>query len=191
MPDINPGVRVPTSNLDWKLANDFFDGALPIGDVNNKPIKIVVSQMSSIYFDYFHRKFGPINNLNSSHLVTEYEDYSKPLLKSSLQALKVSNGDLHEIRYDAKALRLQLRNGKLSSDLSIDHDKQIHKNFWSYVKQHIKLCGSLPPTFDSSSCTQAFCSFFSSINPSKSFPIPSWIPAQRAFSPLRHISSFL
>ena len=61
--------------------------------------------------------------------------------------------------------------------MRIDHDKQIQKNLWSYVKHHIKLSASLPPTFDSSSCTQFFCSFFRSINHSKSFAIPSWIPA--------------
>ena len=64
----------------------------------------------------------------------------------------------------AKALRSRLR-------------KHIRKNFWSYVKQYIKLSASLTPTFDSSSCTQIFYSFFRSANPSKSFEIPSSIPA--------------
>ena len=99
------------------------------------------------------------------------------MLKSSLKALKVSNGDPNEIKYVAKALRLQLRKDNIASKASLDHDKQIQKNFWSYVKQHIKLSASLPPTFDSSSCPQVFCSFFRSVNPSKSFEIPSWIPA--------------
>ena len=51
MPDIKPGARLPTSDLDWKLANDFFVGALPIADVNNNPINVVVSQMNLIIYD--------------------------------------------------------------------------------------------------------------------------------------------
>ena len=50
MPDIKPGVRLPTSDLDWKLAHDFFVGALPIADVNNNPINVVVSQMNLIIY---------------------------------------------------------------------------------------------------------------------------------------------
>ena len=124
--------------------------------------------MTSIYIIYV----GPVKNSNLSPFVTRYKDYSKSMLKSSLKALKVSNGDPNEIRYVAKALRLQLRKDNVSSNVSIDHDKQIQKNLWSYVKQHIKLSASLPPTCDSSSCTQFFCSFFRSINPSKSFQSP-------------------
>ena len=77
------------------------------------------------------RNFGPIRNSNSSHLVAKYKDYSKSMLKSSLKALKVSNGDPNEIKYVAKALRLQLRKDNVASKVSIDHDKQIQKNFWS------------------------------------------------------------
>ena len=51
------------------------------------------------------------------------------------------------------------------------------KSFWSYVKQNIKLGISSNPTFDSSLCTQFFSTFFRLVNPSKSFDIPSWIPA--------------
>ena len=165
MPDIKPGIRLPTTDFDWKLANDFFVSALPITDVNNRPINVVVSQMNSIIYDYFHSNFGPITNSNSSHLVVKYKNYSKSMLKSSLKALKVLNGDPNEIRYVAKALRLQLRRDNISSNVSIDHDKQIQKNFWGYVKQNIKQNVSFLPTFDSSSCTQFFCSFFRSINP--------------------------
>ena len=133
--------------------------------------------MNLIIYDYFYRNFGPAKNSNSSLFVTKYKDYCKSMLKSSLKALKVSSGDPNEIRYVAKALRSQLRKDNASSYVSIDHDKEIQKNLWSYVKQSLKLSASLPPAFDSSSCTQFFCSLFRSINPSKSFAIPSWIPA--------------
>ena len=104
MSDIKPGVRLPTSDLDRKLVNDFFVGALPIADVNNKPINVVVSQMNLIIYDYLYCSFGPVKNAKSSHLVTKHKDYSKSMLKSSLKALKVLNGDPDEIRYVAKAV---------------------------------------------------------------------------------------
>ena len=104
MPDIKPGARLPTPELDWKLANDFFVGELPIADVNNKPINVVVSQVNLIIYDYFYKPFGPVTNSNLPLFVPKYKDYSKSMLKSSLKALKVLNGDPNEIRYVAKAL---------------------------------------------------------------------------------------
>ena len=177
LPNIKPGIRLPKTDLDWKLANDFFLGALPIADINKKPINAVVSEMNSIIYDYFYRNCGPIENSHSSHFVRKYKDYSKAMLKSSLKALKSSKGDPNEIRYVARTLRLQLRRDTSSTNSNIDHDKQIQRNFWSYVKQNIQLGISSNPTFDSSLCTQFFSTLFRSVNPSKSFDIPSWIPA--------------
>ena len=74
MPGTKPGVRIPTSDLDWKLANDFFVGALPIEDVNNKPTNVVVSHMTLIIYDYFYRNFGPVKNSNSPLFLTKYKD---------------------------------------------------------------------------------------------------------------------
>ena len=69
LPNIKPGIRLPKTDLDWKLANDFFVGALPIADINKKPINAVVSEMNSIIYDYFYRNCGPIETSNSSHFV--------------------------------------------------------------------------------------------------------------------------
>ena len=53
MPDVRPGAGLPASDFEWKLANDFFVGALPIADVNNNPVNVVVSQMNLIIYDHF------------------------------------------------------------------------------------------------------------------------------------------
>ena len=177
IPSIKPGIRLPHSDQDWKIANDYFVAAMPISEVNNKPINIVLSQMNSIIYEYFFNTFGPMENSHSSHFVDKYKDYSKSLLKSTLKVLKSSNGDLNEIKYVAKCLRVKLHKDAISYNSTVDHDKRIQKNFWGYVKQHFKQSTSLSPTFDSTSCTQFFRTFFRSINPSKSFQMPSWIPA--------------
>ena len=97
MPTIKPSIRLPSSYFDWKLANDFFDIVLPIADVNKSHINIEVSQMTSIIYDYFHSNFGPIENSILSHFVMKYRDYSNPMLKSSLNALEVTNDEPNEI----------------------------------------------------------------------------------------------
>ena len=123
LPNIKPGIRLPKTDLDWKLANDFFVGALPIADINKKPINAVVSEMNSIIYDYFYRNCGPIENSHSSHFVRKYKDYSKAVLKSSLKALKSSKCDPNETRYVARTLHLQLRRDTSSPNSNIDHDK--------------------------------------------------------------------
>ena len=111
------------------------------------------------------------------HFVGKYKDCSIAMLKSTLKTLKRSTSDITEINYVARTIRLRLRSNNVNScGTSNDHDKQIQKSFWRYVKQHIQQGTSISPSFDSSTCTKFFCSFFRSINPSKSFTIPSWIP---------------
>ena len=85
------------------------------------------------------------------------------------------NADLVEIKYVAKLLRTKLRDNSQLNNSPIDHDKQMQKNFWGYVKTHFKKSTSLPASFDVYTCTRSFQKFFASINPTKSFQIPDWI----------------
>ena len=62
--------------------------------------------MSLIIYDYFYRNFDPVKNSSSSLFVTKYKDCSKSMLKSSRKALKVSNGDPNEIRFDYNYARI-------------------------------------------------------------------------------------
>ena len=107
----------------------------------------------------------------------KYKDMSKSVLKSSLKTLKVSNAPLSEIKYVAKCLRSKLQLNTHSVLASKNHDTQIQKNFWGYIKTNFKQNMSLSPTFDCSACTKFFATFFRSIFPSKSFKIPDWIPS--------------
>ena len=107
----------------------------------------------------------------------KYKDMSKSVLKSSLKTLKVSNALLSEIKYVAKCLRSKLQRNTHSVLASKNHDTQIQKNFWGYIKTTFKQNMSPSPTFDCSACTKLFANFFRSIFLSKSFKIPDWIPS--------------
>ena len=56
-------------------------------------------------------------------------------------------------------------------------DENIKKHFWGFVKSTFKQGTSLLPSFDVTTCTSFFARTFNSINPFKSFEIPSWIPS--------------
>ena len=54
VPTIKPGIKFPTSDYEWKLANDFFIASLPVSEVLGSDINTVVSSMNSTIYDYFH-----------------------------------------------------------------------------------------------------------------------------------------
>ena len=108
LPTIKPGIKLPKSDYDWKLANDFFTASLPVSEVEGSDINTVVSSMNSTIYDYFHENFGALENTDSSHFVDKYKDCSIAMLKSTLKTLKRSKSDLTEIKYVARTIRLRL-----------------------------------------------------------------------------------
>ena len=56
-------------------------------------------------------------------------------------------------------------------------DEKIRVNFWGYVKNIFKRSAVKLPSFDVSTCTDFFSIFFSSLNTTKNFQIPDWIPS--------------
>ena len=134
IPTIKPGIKLPKSDYYWKLANDFFTASLPVSELVGSDINTVVSSMNSTIYDYFHQNFGALENPNSSHFVDKYKDCSIAMLKSTLKTLKRSKSDLTEIKYVARTIRLRLRSiNTNSSGMSMDHDKQIQKSFWTAI----------------------------------------------------------
>ena len=94
------------------------------------------------------RKLWTLKNANTLHLIDKYKDCPNNSLKSKLKSLKKMNADFIEIRYVAKLLRTKQRDNSQLNNLPIDHDKQIQKNFWGYIKTHFKKSTSLPASFD-------------------------------------------
>ena len=148
LPCIKPGIRLPKSDLDWKLANNYFVAALSTSGISSSDINNTLQTMNSVIYEYFRENFGILKDANTLHLVDNYKDCSNNLLKSKLKSLKKMNADLVEIKYVAKLLRTKLRDNSHLHISPIDHDKQIQKNFWGYIKTHFIKSTSLPASFD-------------------------------------------
>ena len=71
IPTIKPGIRLPTSDDDWKLANDCFSASLTVSDIVGSDINNVTSPMNSTIYDYFHKHFGSLENTDSSHFALQ------------------------------------------------------------------------------------------------------------------------
>ena len=104
---------------------------------------------------------------------------SKNDLKKSLKVLKQSaNADITEIKYVSRLLRDILRNNtscQVNGDL-MNHDYSISKNFWGYVKTIFNKKDEILPSFSVNECFDYFARNLSSVNPTKVFNPPSWIP---------------
>ena len=72
IPTIKPDIKLPKSDYDWKLADDFFTTSLPVSEVVGSDINTIVSSLNSTIYDYFHKNFGSLENTHSSHFVDKY-----------------------------------------------------------------------------------------------------------------------
>ena len=94
-----------------------------------------------------------------NELQVKYKDYSKSQLKKELKRLKHNNTDkdVVTIRLVAKLLRSKVNSENTNcfkdKTNSIDHDKEIKKNFWGYVKELIKKPNQILPNFNREICT--------------------------------------
>ena len=140
--------------------------------------------MTTVIYNYFSEYFGYVDNNKHVEFEQKYQTFSTKDLKKSLKELKLENGDISEIKFVAKKLRILLdkRNNTDKHDINtfksaeINHDRLINANFWGYVKRYFKKNASSLPTFNLAQCTSYFTNTFLAINPHKTFSIPSWIP---------------
>ena len=149
---------------------------MPISDIDKINVELIIETINSAIYTYFRENYGLLDN-SSSILITNNKHMSKSALKSSLKSLTMSNAPFADIKYVAKCLRFTLQPTAHSALAGKNHDIQIQKNFWGYIKANFKQSMSPSPTFDCSICIQFFATFFCSIFPSKSFKIPDWIPS--------------
>ena len=112
----------------------------------------------------------------------KYKNSTKSQLKKQLKSLKnQSPNNIDELRYVSKLLRSKITEAKTQDQFpqkvnSTDHDNEIKKNFWGYVKFYIEKPKHIIPNFDKKTCFDYFVKSFKCINPLKQFQIPSWIP---------------
>ena len=99
--------------------------------------------MNRIVYDYFHDNHGTAKKgfEKENELQVKYNDYSKSELKKELKRLKHNNTDTDvvTIRFVAKLLRSKVKRENTNCFKykmnSIDHDKEIKKNFWGVCKR--------------------------------------------------------
>ena len=173
---IKAGVKLPKSFDQWKLANDYFTAALPIAEITTYTLPTIISNMNNVIYSYFEQEFGVVNSTKNADLDNKYNGYSNYKLKSCLKQLKNSGADIAEIRYVSHLLRNRLNKSRPANS-DRNYDEKIRVNFWGYVKKIFKKSAVKLPSFDVSTCTDFFSKFFSSLNTTKNFQIPDWIPS--------------
>ena len=179
MPEIKPGVKLPSTDAQWKEADLYFRAELPLCELNNASLNDCVAKMMNIIYDYFAVNFGTIARPNASDkaLRERYVNYSKHQLKRELKTLKhQSPGDLESIRYVFKLLRNKATCKFPCNEYSTDHNREIKKDFWRYTTKYLDTDTNPCPTFNSETCTKYFKNIWRRICPDQVFVIPNWLP---------------
>jgi len=175
-PDLKQGINLPKNDDEWLTANLFFKSDLP--PITSDDIGSNIKQLNDVVYNYFQTNYGNVKT-NDSAFIDKYKNYSTKDLKKALKILKSSNNNVEEIKYVARTLRDKLQKSQHDpdkTDINIDHDKYISKNFWGYVKNILNKKTSALPTFNMTECASYFRQILSQVNPYKLFVIPSWIP---------------
>ena len=157
---------------------------LSIDDINTVSLDEVVNKFNEMIYNYFCDNYGTVkNNKEKERKFNEkYKNSTKSQLKKQLKSLKnQSPNNIDEVRYVSKILRSKITETKTLDQFaqkvySTDHDNEIKKNFWGYVKFYIEKPKHIIPNFDKKTCFNYFVKSFKCINPLKQFQIPSWIP---------------
>ena len=179
-PEIKKGINLPKCEEQWLTASEYFKSVLSL----NPPITVqnlssCVKLLNDTVYDYFSANFGQVAQAPDESLIRKYEGKSKNGLKKSLKVLKQSaNADITEIKYVSRLLRDILRDNtscQVNADL-MNHDYSISKNFWGYVKKIFNKKDEILPSFSMNECFDYFARTLSSVNPTKVFNLPSWIP---------------
>ena len=173
--NIKVGVKLPRSDDQCKSANEYFQLLLPIHDIASSDINTTIIYMYTVIYNYFDNNFGAVKSIKLLDLEKQYKAFSKHSLKSRLRYLNSVSADPAEIKVVSHILRCR-RDATKPKLNEGQVDENIKKNFCGFVKSTFKQGTSLLPSFDVMTCTNFFARTFSSINPFKSFEIPSWIP---------------
>ena len=87
LPNLKPGLKLPKSDDQWKLANAYFAASMPISDIDETNVELIIETMNSTMYTYFRKNCRLLDD-SSSTLITKYKDISKSAQKSSLKSLK-------------------------------------------------------------------------------------------------------
>jgi hypothetical protein len=189
--DLNKGIKLPKSTLQWSTANDYFKFALQSNQpITSQDLDSNIKLLNNIVYEYFAKNFGQTDSTPDNSLVNKYKDYTVKDLKKALKTLKSTISEPDEIKYVSHILRAKLRpnnNNNQSSESGLDdshsnsqtrnHDKYIQKSFRGYIKNVLNRKDIVLPSFNMTQCFSYFTKTLAAIHPNKLFTIPSWIPA--------------
>ena len=138
-----------------------------------------VIKITKLVYDYFAENFGTVNKSkdSDSEYQSKYANYSKQDLKRELKALKCQSPvDVENIKYVSRLLRKCVQNRRQDNAKAINHDEEVTKNFWTYVKLYLDCSDYLAPTFDLTKCTNYFKNIWNNAFPCHVFMLPNWLP---------------
>ena len=178
-PQLKSGVKLPNSQEDWKLANDFFHAHLPIDNITNENMNEIVNNFNNTVYSYFKENYGLKSDIADldKELKEKYKSHSKTQLKSALKRLKTDKCNQPKTRFVSKLLiaKLSVKNHQKEVE-STDHDREIAKHFWSYCKKFIGRKLRVLPSFNKEVCQKYFRKAFRCVIKNRHFQIPDWIP---------------
>ena len=169
-----PGVKLPKTDDDWKIANDYFKVNLNYSSEIND-IETTIKEFNGIVYSYFYNCCGPVNRLDKDlELKKKYNNLSKNKLKKILKSLKIERiKNLAEIKYVSHLLRSKLK--KEEQPDSFNHNVRIKENYWKYCKKYFESKETVLPEFSETDCYNHFMKTCHESKPSKVFNLPSWM----------------
>ena len=153
------GVKLPKSDEQWNLANNYFKAELPAHEIENKSLDDIADQFSIKVYNYMADNYGLIDKASDldNSLKEKYTNYNKHKLKKCLRLLKVNEPDnLNEIPFVSKLLRSEIQTEQSSvttTSTNINHNEMIKSDFWKYVKRFTDKPKKILPTFNQIVCT--------------------------------------
>ena len=171
---ILPGVKLPKTQEEWLLANDYFrtviDTSNEITDINAS-----IRKFNDIVYSYFEANYGHAKNVDSNEQFKQkYYNLSKNSLKKHLKTLKSHTPKrIDEIKYVSRLLRHKLNKNTTNEDF--DHNQRLKQNFWKYCNNQLDKEETTEPTFNENQCYDYFHRVCSETEPEREFNIPSWL----------------
>ena len=183
-PDLKPGVKLPQTEPEFAFTEDFLRSHLNIEDIqSDSDLDALITNMNDTAYGFLAKNYGPVERGHNIDIELEdtYKNFSKQQLKKELSRLKKFESDnVNKVKFVARLLRKKLA-GNLNSTskvTTIDHNAEITKNFWKYVKNYVEgeKSDNQNASFGKKKCVDYFKSAFKSLSPRRLFVIPSWIP---------------
>ena len=170
--NLKTGINLPKNDKDWEIANSFFHMELSIDDINTVSLDEVVNKFNETIYNYFRDNYGTVKNNKEKerNFNEKYKNSTKSQLKKQLKSLKnQSPNNIDEVRYVSKILRSKITEAKTQDQFaqkvySTDHNNEIKKNFWGYVKFYIEKLKRIIPSYKADEIERFSVSFGSDLN---------------------------